>query len=229
MNQNYTFRSLTLPIFLNRRNKNIWGIFAAIFAAGIYMASNRYPIFPPQLLPMSWFDQHIPFLPITVWIYISEYLLIGLAFIMCEDMVNTNKYLYSVLTLQVVSVFIFFVWPTTYPRDLYPLNQETTDFFTYHVFSHLRTTDAPSNCAPSLHVSTVYLSSFLFLDEKSNRFPWFFAWATCVALSTLSTKQHYVIDVFTGFLMAVTMYWMFHRILTYKPFRVFAIRSPKNK
>ena len=217
---------ISLPVFLNRRNKYIAGAFAAIFSASIYLLSNHFPFFPPQLLPMSWFDRNIPFIPITVWIYISEYPLIIAAFIMCEDMVNTNKYLYSVLTLQVLSVLIFIVWPTTYPRESYPL-PSFLDPLTHFIFNQLRGTDDPSNCAPSLHVSTVYLSSFLFLDEKSNRFPYFFAWATAVALSTLTTKQHYVIDVFTGFLMAVCMYWFYHHIMTYRPLKRYVFKRSK--
>jgi membrane-associated phospholipid phosphatase len=67
-----------------------------------------------------------------------------------------------------------------------------------------------------LHVSSCYLSSFVFLDEQRKKFPFFFAWATLVGVSTLTTKQHYIIDVVAGFALAVVSYWIVHRYLRYK-------------
>jgi membrane-associated phospholipid phosphatase len=119
------------------------------------------------------------------------------------------------LALQIFSVTIFFLWPTTYPRELFPL-PATLDPYTYHVFHNLRDVDAASNCFPSLHVSSCYLSSFMYLDEQREKFPIFFAWATAIAMSTLTTKQHYISDVVAGFSSAVLMYVIFHRLARYR-------------
>jgi len=105
------------------------------------------------------------------------------------------------------------------PADVLELDvnkPEDLDALTYYAFGNLRIADSPANCAPSLHVSGVYMSSFIFLDEQREKFPFFFTWATCIALSTLTTKQHYFIDIATGFLMAVIMYWIFHRLVNYR-------------
>ena len=208
-------RSFGLPIFLTQRNKYFFSILWVGIGLSLYEISNHFPIFAPQLLPMTSWDKAIPFLPHTVWIYTSEMFLFFSVYILSKDLVNANKYLYSFLALQIVSVGIFMAWPTTYPRELYPLSADL-DSWTAHIFGNLRGIDAPSNCLPSLHVSSVYLSSFVYLDEQKKKFPFFFGWATAIALSTLTTKQHYIIDVVAGFGMALLMYLIFHRYVRYQ-------------
>jgi len=205
----------SLPIFMTPENKYPVGFALSIIATALYLYSNHFHLYPPQFLPMYWIDTVVPFLPHTVWIYVSEYIFFVAVYLTCRDMVNLNKYFYSFLTLQTLSVLIFWIWPTTYPRDLFPLPNDL-DRLTYLVFSCLRMTDTPANCCPSLHVSSVYLSAFIFLDDQRKKFPFFFIWGTLVALSTLTTKQHYFIDVVSGFLMALVTYWIFHRYVSYR-------------
>lgn len=209
-------RDWALPIFLTPTTKYPIGILTGILAGVMYLTSNHFHIFPPQYLPMTWIDEAVPFVPWTVWIYVSEYVFFVAVYVLTKDMVNTNKYLYSFFALQTVSVFIFWVWPTTYPRHLFPLPTEDIGYLTHFIFSQVREADTPANCAPSLHVSSCYLSSFIFLDEQRKKFPFFFLWATLVAMSTMTTKQHYIIDVILGFGMAVTVYWVFHRFIPYR-------------
>jgi len=211
--------SLTLPLILTKENK-IWIGFAWFVIAGsLYLGSNHIHFFEPRFLPMSWVDLGTPFIPQTVWVYMSEYLFFYTIFLTCRDIVNLNRYIYSFLALQLVSVTIFWLWPTTYPRDAYPLIPDAMDRATYFLFNSLRQTDSPASCAPSLHVSSVYLSSFLFLKEQKEKFIWFFVWGTLIAISTLTTKQHYLIDVITGFMMAVGVFWLFNKKVQFYPAR----------
>lgn len=204
-----------LPIFMTRENKNRVGFLLAVVATLLYLGSNHFHLFEPKFLPLWWIDQTVPFVPETVWIYVSEYIFFPVVYLTCRDVVNLNKYFYSFLFLQVLSVVIFIVWPTTYPRELFPLTP-SIDAITYFVFNSLRTADTAANCCPSLHVSSVYLSSFIFLDEQKEKFSFFFVWGSLIALSTLTTKQHYMIDVISGLLMAVGTYWIFHRYISYR-------------
>ena len=209
------FTQRALPIFMNKGNKYYYGLLLWFLAAALYLPSNHIHLFTPRLLPFSWIDSIVPFMPNSVWIYISEYIFFPVVYITCKDMVNLNKYFYSFLILQVVSVLIFWIWPTTYPRELFPLPDDLNSL-THFVFSSLRETDTPANCCPSLHVSSVYLSAFLFLDDQKKKFPFFFIWGTAIAFSTLTTKQHYLVDVISGFLMALATYWIFHRFVSYR-------------
>jgi membrane-associated phospholipid phosphatase len=206
----------SLPIFINKQNKFFFGFIMFFSAAVMYTASNRLHIFPPQLLPMTRIDEAVPLVPWTLWIYLSEYFFFAIIYAITRDYTNLNKYWYSFLALQTVSVTIFWLWPTTFPRDLYPIPADI-DQITYYAFQSLRATDTAANCCPSLHVSSVYLSTFVFLDEQKRKFPYFFVWGTLIAFSTLTTKQHYLVDVIVGMVMSVIFYYVFHRWIQYRP------------
>ncbi len=205
---------LSLPLFIDRNNKYWVGIVLTALATFLYLTTNHYHLFEPRLLPMGRIDEWVPFIPQTLWIYLSEYFLFFSVYLMCKDLENLNRYAYAFLTQQTISVIIFVLWPTTFPRDAFPLPTDI-DPLTYAMFTNLRETDNPASCAPSLHVSSVYLSSYMFLNEQRKKFPFFFLWASLIAVSTLTTKQHYLIDVITGFLMSVIIYWIFGNLFSY--------------
>jgi hypothetical protein len=129
-------------------------------------------------------------------------------------MANLNKYLYSIMAMQIFSVIIFMLWPTIYPRQDFPLPADSHSLTTF-IFSCLRSIDHPTSCLPSLHISSCYLSAFVFLDEQKSKFWFFFLWATAIGISTLTTKQHYLIDVIAGLAVAYAFYWIFHRWVSY--------------
>lgn len=205
-----------LPLFLNKKNKALTGWIVALSATLFYLSSNHLHVFEPTSLPITAIEQAIPFVPLTVWIYVSEYWAIVLLYAMAKDDTNANRFVYAYTSLQVVSFVIFMLWPTTYPRAEFPLPPEV-DAATRSVLTFLRQIDTPANCCPSLHVGSIYLASFLFLGERRRIFPLVFAGATAIALSTLTTKQHYLIDVAGGILMAVVLHWFFHRVVAYRP------------
>ncbi len=205
-----------LPLVVHPANKHSMGLAMFLSAAAVYLIGNHFHIFPPQYLQRTWIDFAVPFMPNTVWIYLSEYAFFPAVYLLCRNYINLNKYFYSFIALQLTSVLIFFVWPTTYPRAEFPLTADI-NAITYFAFSSLRQTDTPASCCPSLHVSSVYLSVFLFREERRNLLLPFFIWGTAIAATTLTTKQHYLIDVITGFLMAVLFHWIFHSLINYRP------------
>lgn len=204
---------MELPLFVNRTNKFIAG--AVMYGIGYlcYYLTNHNSMLEPVTLPHTWIDSNTPFMPWSVLIYISEYFYFAFVFFALRNNDNINKYLYSFFSLQVVSCFIFLVYPTIYPRDGLPI-QSIEPAWLKAIWVWLHQQDAPTNCLPSLHVSSVYLSSFAFLtDGKQGRpklFWFFFIWGTFIALSTLTTKQHYVADIVSGLGMSVLFYWWFH-------------------
>ncbi|MGZ3698076.1 MAG: phosphatase PAP2 family protein [Bdellovibrionota bacterium] len=205
-----------LPPVLRPGNKYKvgWSLFA--LAAIVYLIPNHFHFYEPRLLPLSWLDQAIPFMPNTVWIYVSEWAFFAAIYICVRDAANANKFIYSYAALQSFSCLIFWIFPTTFPRGVFPL-PEDLNLATRWFFSFLRGVDTPANCFPSLHVSSVFLCSFIYLEDRRRLFPFFFVWAAAISVSTLTTKQHYVADVASGFAMAIVFYYIFHRFFTYAP------------
>ena len=202
---------MTLPLFVTRGNKYVAGSLMYGLGYSLYYITNHYPVNIPQPLPLTWVDQNCPFLPYSVLIYISEYFFFAFVYILLSSYDNINRYLYSFFLLQAVSCFVFVVYPTVYPRELFPISAELPGWLQW-TWGWLRMQDAPTNCFPSLHVSSVYLSAFAFLSDRQHKLFWpFFIWATAIALSTLTTKQHYLADIISGITLSIFFYWWFHR------------------
>ena len=222
--------SMKLPLFVNAKNKLPAG--AIMYGLGyiLYFLTNHYPVFEPKLMNLNAVDRAVPFLPYTVIIYTSEYFYFAFVYLLLKNYKNINQYLYSFFTLQVVSCVIFVIYPTIYPRELFPIPSEYPAWL-QRLWIWLRTQDAATNCFPSLHVSSVYISAWAFLRDGNDRsskikFWAFFIWATLIALSTLTTKQHYLVDIICGFLLSILYYRRFHIYQQYKPIHNF---SPSSK
>jgi membrane-associated phospholipid phosphatase len=54
-------------------------------------------------------------------------------------------------------------------------------------------------------------------DERRKFFPLFLLWGTAIAISTLTTKQHYLIDIIAGLALGVFSWVIFHRCIKYRP------------
>lgn len=201
---------MRLPLFVTKGNKYFVGSLMFGMSYLFYYFTNHYPYFEPRLLPMTWIDQTAPFVPYSVFIYISEYFFFAFVYILLRNHDNINKYLYSFFLLQVMSCSIFLAFPTTYPRENFPVPTDLPNYV-QATWAWLRHIDTPGNCFPSLHVSSVYLSSFAFWTDGQKKTFWvFFIWATMIALSTLTTKQHYVADIISGLGLAILFYRWFH-------------------
>ena len=199
-----------LPILVHKENRLIACVPLFAATAILYLTSNHFHIFRPRLLPLSRIDVAVPFVPQTVWLYVSEYLYGLVIYWSYRDTLNLNKCIYAVFSLLVTCVLVFWLWPTTFSRDLFPL-PENIDPVTCLVLTALRRADSPANCFPSFHVGSVYLSCFLLSNEGRRKFRFFLVWATAISLSTLTLKQHYFVDVVSGFGLAVIFYCVFRR------------------
>ena len=201
---------MKLPLFVTQKNKYFVG--AIMYAMGytFYYFTNHHPIFQEHYLPLTWVDRHAPFVPYSIYPYISEYFYFAFVYILLNNYDNINKYLYSFFFLQLVSCTVFLIYPTVYPRGDFPVPTDLPNFV-QATWAWLRSIDSPGNCFPSLHVSSVYLSAFVFWSDGQKKIFWtFLAWSTLIALSTLTTKQHYLADILSGLTLSVVFYRWFH-------------------
>jgi membrane-associated phospholipid phosphatase len=204
-----------IPIFMRWHNRFYFIAGVSILTGSFYFISNQIHINPPRLLSLGWVDQKVPFLPWTIWIYVSGLVYLAYALVINRCLISLSKHLYSYFFIVFFSSLGFLFFPIQYPRELFPLPM-TLDPLTYTLFAWIRTIDSPANCTPSLHVSVSFLIALGFLDDRRRHFPLVVTWASLLAISTLTTKQHYFVDVILGLLQATLFFFLFHRVFRYR-------------
>lgn len=189
---------------------------ATAFFSLAYGATNHLPMSPPQRLPWLPFETLIPVVPETFWIYMSAVPMLFVYFFYEEDRLRALRYLVSYLSLVLFCAIVFAFFPTVYPREYYPI-QGHVDPVLQLGFNILRFVDAPSNCFPSLHVAGAVLAALVSQERRERVSRWFplrfshvmTVWAVAISLSTLTTKQHYLLDVISGALSGYLAYQVF--------------------
>lgn len=199
---------MTLPdLVTDRRSKWIYFFVGGISTLVLYQLTNRVHLTEPALLKFDFIDKIMPFWPWTVWFYFTEYVIFFCAYFGLRKKENVTRYFYSYMAILLFSVIIFVIFPVTFPRADYPtegitISEKALDFLRTHM-------DSPANCLPSLHVSSCFISAFCFWGESRKRAIIYTFWSGMVAISTMTTKQHYWIDVWTAFILTIVAYWFF--------------------
>ena len=189
------------------RSKWIYFILGGAATLILYQFTNRFYLSPPRLLEFGAVDSAMPFWTWTVWIYFTEYLFFIAAYFGLRSNDLVTRYFYAYNSILLVSVAVFVIFPVTFPRGDYPV---VGDGISDHAMIFLRTyMDGPANCLPSLHVSSCYISSFCFWKENRKVAYFLSFWSTLVAISTMTTKQHYFVDVWIALLLTLFFYWLF--------------------
>ena len=144
-------------------------------------------------------DDVIPFQPAWVWVYLIPYI-IGPIVIGFLRRPTFSWYISRGIAVVLVTLLIFILVPTqTDKRPPHDLGTSVTG----QLYQNMIAIDEPpANAAPSLHVSLTFLLGLALLWD----FPrWW--WLSTIAvllvwLATLFTRQHHLIDVGTGILVA---------------------------
>lgn len=210
-----------LPVVVKSQNPAVLMAAGTFLFATLYLVPNHYPLKTPLELPLWWIDKAVPFLPETVWIYLSAYVMIYMAFLGLRKNSEKNELFYAFLTTTLVSSAVFVALPTVYPRNFFPTEVPHFNSVSDYSFSKISTSvlhvlryaDNPTNCAPSMHVCIAFLSAFIFVGRNREKFFQYLVWAFAIWLSTMTTKQHYWIDGFLGAgLAGVATFWVRGRV-----------------
>ncbi len=111
------------------------------------------------------------------------------------------------LTAMIVSYAGFVFYPTVAPRP----DQVLGDGFSPWSLRLAYDLDPPHGCFPSLHVAYSWVSALTCYRVHRGLGITAGLWATLIGISTLYTKQHYVVDVIAGALVAFVAYLLFLR------------------
>jgi len=179
----------------------LFALFAAFYWV-FYIYPNFHPKWPPQPLPLLWIDYAVPLIPWTFLIYISDYLLFASVLFLLTDLESFNSYARMVFaTLMICGIFFIFL-PTTYPRPPYPHSDSAIVSMVMNLIS---TADTPNNCFPSMHVAQTGIATWAVRRLGWKTFSSFGFWAVAIFISTLTTKQHYFVDILGGLSVMITV------------------------
>lgn len=182
-----------------------------IFAAA-YLLCYVYPNFfgaSAVELPLWGIDRAIPFVPWTFIFYTSDYILILIAILTIHDMDRFNSYARMCFYVIFMAGIVFYFFPTTYPRPEYP---PVDNWLVAAAMGLVGAADTPRNCFPSMHVALTSAATWGMRYKGRGVFTVFVIWSVAIFVSTLTTKQHYFVDILGGlavFSLAGVLDWLF--------------------
>lgn len=175
-----------------------------IFYMGVnYLNSFRNVGFDPGI----GIDAYVPFVPHFVYFYFTSYIVVIAPFLFLK---NPKDYYdaFKIISFTIIASSIFFV---AFPTYMIRPEIAVTSFSDKMVLL-LWKIDQPHNLLPSLHVSASFLSAFICNKFNRKIGTVLIILALLISASTLFIKQHYILDVVTGFLVAAIAYKLFNKL-----------------
>lgn len=154
----------------------------------------------------TYIDQLIPFLSWTVSIYLGCYLFWGINYFLCatQNKSERQRFFCADALAKGICFLLFLLIPTTNIRP-----EITGETFWDNLMILVYQLDAADNLFPSIHCLVSWLSWIGVRKRKdiSIYYRYFsLVMAIAVCISTLTTKQHVIIDVIGGILLAEVSY-----------------------
>lgn len=183
--------------------------FAFLWNAGVYGGA--------RLIAQSWphydmtlpIDGVVPFVPWTVAIYFGCYLVWGINYYLCAKQAQEerDRFFCTDALSKAICFLIFILIPTTNTRPEIPGEPTVWNF----LMKLLYRIDSPDNLFPSIHCLVSWLCWVGVRKRKDipavyRYFSLIVAIAVCI--STLTTRQHVIVDVVTGVALAELCYFL---------------------
>lgn len=163
---------------------------------GLYHPLNQRPSKYYWSLP---FDLKVPLIAGWVWVYATYFLMLPGSIILTWSNEWSAPLMLSLVIAKAISLPIWYFWPNGVKRPLVAKPKNISEKFLATIYHH----DNDTNGCPSSHVFTSVIGGwFLGLVFPEIQIG-MWLWAGLISLSTLYTKQHYVVDVIWGIILAI--------------------------
>lgn len=186
---------IALPSIDDKKKWIAAGLGYVVFCL-VYTFTGAAPFRSAVKLSPSLIDDAVPFLSWTIWIYHAQFFFLFVCVMTLKKDISISRTLYSMATASLISFLIFAIYPTVVPRD-----HLIEGGLTKAAFDFLHMIDSQANSLPSLHVSLAWLAAFGVVDEYGKRGLIALTCALLITISTMTTKQHYFIDVLAGLVL----------------------------
>ncbi|MEK6374723.1 MAG: phosphatase PAP2 family protein [Acidobacteriota bacterium] len=170
-------------------------------------------IFIPELMPGRTLhvpelalDRVVPLQPAWALVYGALYLFVILlpVFVVRQDE-QIRRTVLAYLMVWITAYVCFLVYPSMAPRP----TEVVGEGFAVWGLRVLYDSDPPYNCFPSLHVAHSFVSALACWRVHRGVGIAAALCASLIGVSTLYTKQHYILDVVAGIFMAWVVYVVF--------------------
>lgn len=172
----------------------------------LYFWVMHNPPSTPTVMPLTPLDRWVDVSDDAMLLYGSLWFYISLAPAFAKDKAELWACARGAATMAAVGLAVFWFFPTTVPVF-------AVDWSQYPALQFLKATDVGGNAFPSLHVAfAVFTAMLLGRQLRSVDAPawtrWVnLLWAFGIVYSTLATRQHVLLDVVGGTLLAVLVGW----------------------
>ena len=171
---------------------------------GIYFFVNRLHVDPQRRLNLAIpLDGKIPFIPQLALIYFSTYIFVIQPFILLSE---ARQFYWMLASFGAITVIASLVHATV-PSKIERIQKLETDGLSGKLINLFQKTCKPYGNFPSMHVALsvpVVGANFMVAGPIVGSIT--LVWAVLIALSTLFTKQHYILDVLAGLAGGVLIY-----------------------
>jgi len=165
---------------------------------------------------MTSFDEAIPFMPEHIWIYHSIIPVIAATMLLLVKSKRTFfMTFWTCVTAALVLNASYLLFPSFYPRPEFEINT-----LSEMMVDLTRRIDGANNTFPSGHVTFAWVLFWgVCFTKLANTFKGlkslYCLWALGISMSTLVLKQHYLLDVFSGFCLAMTCFFLVKSVIEY--------------
>lgn len=178
------------------------GLGLALLQSAIYFGIGHTHLARSTEILRTRLDDALPFWTWTSWCYLPFYAAIFImAIIGFRRRILFQRALLAVVIVMCVGALGHLFVGAEYPRPvLHPPYADVSTAF----MASVQAIDPPGNVFPSLHVAHTTMLSLILIKDRPKLGAVALVMATLLAISTLTTKQHFVADVIAGYLLAFT-------------------------
>lgn len=197
-----------LPVLLVYVVSGTWLAAAFMFLLPMYFVIGQWTAGDQHYQPFIWLDHTMPLWPVWIAVYGSLYMcafLLPLVIVRGDELFRQSMKAY--IFVMLVAYVGFWLYPTTAPLT----EMKVVSGFAEWSLQLFYDIDQPYGCFPSLHVAYSFVGALACYRIHRGVGIAAALWSVLIGLSTVYTKQHFVVDAIAGGIMGVAAYWLFLR------------------
>ncbi len=181
----------------------MFGVWAgSYFLVGTLIDPARVRFLPSGL------EDWVPFRPAFSLVYILLYPIFLLPFLAVRDRAAFRRLVVGYVLMIATCSVAFLVFPVAFDRPVLP--PPPYDVGTW-ILSLVHGSDPAWNCLPSEHCAAAMLASLTVWEANKRLGAFGFFTTVLIGLSTIYTKQHYLVDVLAGYGVSLCIFFALRR------------------